>query len=135
MRQIKKKRTVLVLLDKLDGLVGVELRQFGGIDRTLDDITITHQGHTSLVLEINDLNRVKIMQQTEIVIEALVARQERLVKAEVPFADASGRIAVVLQQLGNRQFVGMNARSRICAVHPSCIAYSARVTTGQQAGS
>ncbi len=88
-----------------DRLVGVEFRQFRGIGRTLDDIAVPHQGHASLVLEINDLNRVEIVQQSEIVIETLIVRQERLVKAEMPFADTGRRVAVFLQQFGNRQFV------------------------------
>ena len=111
MWQVEKERAFLVLLDKSNGLVGVKPCQFCGIGRALDDLVISHQGHTTFVLEIDNLNRVKIVQQAEIVIKPLIARQKWLVKPKMPFADAGGGVAARLQQLGNRQFVGMNARS------------------------
>lgn len=42
-------------------------------------------------------------------IEALVAWQKRLLESQMPFADARGRVAVLLEQLSDCQFVGMNS--------------------------
>ena len=62
MGQVEEERAFFVLLDKPNGLVGVKLCQFCGIGRTFNDLAISHQGHASLFLEIDDLNRVKIVQ-------------------------------------------------------------------------
>ncbi len=39
-RQIEKKRAMAVLLDECDGLVGIGLREFGGIDGALDNLAV-----------------------------------------------------------------------------------------------
>ena len=49
-------------------------------------------------------NRIKIVQQTEIVIEALVSGQEWFVKSEMPFADMGGVITLFFKALCNRDF-------------------------------
>ena len=97
MGQVEKERAFFVLLDKSNGLVSVELCQFRRISRAFNHLVISHQGHATLVLEKDDLNRVKIVQQPEIMIEALIARQEWLLKSKMPFADAGGGVATVLQ--------------------------------------
>lgn len=63
--------------------------------RPLDDLAVAQQGNAALVLEVNDLDRVEIMQQSEVMIETLVAWKERSVEAEVPLADAGGAVAAV----------------------------------------
>ena len=63
------------------------------------------------VVKVDDLDRVKIMQQSKVVVESLIARQKWLMKAEMPLADAGGRIPIRLQQLSKRQLIGMNAES------------------------
>ena len=101
MGQVEKERGFFIFLNKLNGLVGIELCEFRGIGRTLNDLAISYQGHTTLLLEIDALNRVKIVQKPEIVIEPLIAGEERLVKPKMPFSDASCCVAARLQQLGN----------------------------------
>ena len=61
-RQVEEERALLVLLDKSDGLVGVGPGQFCRINGTLDNRVIAQQGDTSLIFEIDDLNRVKVVQ-------------------------------------------------------------------------
>ena len=130
MRQVDKEGSVFVLLDKLNRFVRVELGQFSGIGRTLDDVAISQQRHASFVVEIDDLHRVKIVQQPEIVIKSLIVRKKRLLKPKMPLADTRGGIAVGLQQFGKRQFVWMNSRLRVCAMHPNLVANPARITSG-----
>ena len=40
--RVQKKRFILVLLDKSDGLIGIELREFRGIGRALDDLAVPY---------------------------------------------------------------------------------------------
>ena len=47
--------------------------------------------------------------QTEIVVEALAARKEFGLIAEVPFADSGGRVPGGAKDVGDRVFVGMEA--------------------------
>ena len=93
-RQVEKKRTLLVGADELHSLIGVQTGEFGRVGRTLDNFAIADQRHAALFLEVNDLHRIQIVQQAVIMIEALIAWQKRLLKAEVPFADASRGVAI-----------------------------------------
>ena len=133
-REIEKEGSILVLLHKPDCFVGVNARQFRGVGRSFHDLSPTHQRHATVFFEIDDLDRIQVVQQSEVVIESLLLGQERRVKTKVPFADASRRVAVRLQQLGNRQFIRIETDSRIGTLDPRRQADSARVTTGQQAG-
>ena len=96
-RQVEKERTLLVGTDELHGLIGVQACELGGVGGALDDLAVADQRHAALFLEIADLHRIQVVQQPVIMIESLIARQERFVKAEVPFADAAGGVAVSLE--------------------------------------
>ena len=96
-RQVEKKRTLLVGADEFHGLIGVQEGEFARVGRTLDNISIADQRYAALFLEVNNLHRIQIVQQAVIMIEALIAWQKRLLKAEVPFADASRGVAIGLE--------------------------------------
>ena len=83
--------------DEFHGLIGVQAGEFGRFGRTLDNFSIADQRHAALFLEVNNLHRIQIVQQAVIMIEALIAWQKRLLKAEVPFADASRGVAIGLE--------------------------------------
>ena len=133
MRQVEEERAFFARLDESNGLVGVEFYQLRRISRPLHDIAISHQRHAALVFEIHDLNGIKIVQQSEIMIEPLIVRQEWFVISQVPFADARRRVAVVLEEFRNRQLVRVNTRPRISSMDPDMVTDSTRVTSGQQA--
>ena len=96
-RQVEKERMLLVGADELHGLIGVQAGEFARVGRTLDNFAIADQRHAALFLEVNNLHRIQIVQQAVIMIEALIAWQKRLLKAEVPFADASRGVAIGLE--------------------------------------
>ncbi len=73
------------------------------------------------------------MQQAEVVVEPLVTGKKRFVKPEVPFSDAGGLVAMVLEQFGKGQFVRVNPGWGIRPVDPNFIAHASRIATGQQA--
>ena len=131
--QVKEERSFLVALNEVKGFVGADFCQFVDVRRTLHHLAVAHQGHASLVLEKDRLDGVEVVQQAEVVVESLVARKKRFVKPEVPFSDAGGLVAMVLEQFGKGQFVGMNPRWGIRPVHPNFIAHASRIATGQQA--
>ena len=93
-RQVEKEGLLLVGADEFHGLIGIQAGEFGRVGRTLDNFAIADQRHAALFLEVNDLHRIQIVQQAVIMIEALIAWQKRLLKAEVPFADASRGVAI-----------------------------------------
>ena len=66
-------------------------------------------------------------------IKALVAGKKRFLEPKVPFSDAGGLVAVVLEQFGYGQFIGMNPGWRIRPVDPDFIAHASRIATSQQA--
>ena len=118
-RQIDEKRLLRhgmlvagVITDEGDRLVGIKVGEFVGIGRTLDDFAIAYEWNSALVFEMPDLDRIEIVEQAEVVIEALLARQERLVKAEVPLADAGGGVAIGLQEFGEGELERVNAERR-----------------------
>ena len=96
-RQVEEERTLFVLADKLDGFIGVQACELRGIGRALEHLAIPDQRHAALFLKINDLHRIQIVAQAEVVVESLVAWQKRFVKAKVPFADASRGVAIGLE--------------------------------------
>ena len=73
------------------------------------------------------------MQQAEVFVEALISRQQRFLKTKVPLADAGCSVAILLEQLGDGQLIGMDTIRRIRAVHPDVVADATRVAAGQQA--
>ena len=109
-RQVKEERSFLVALNEVKSFVGVDSGQFVNLHRTLHHLAVAYQGHASLFLEKDRLNGVEVVQQAKVVVESLVARKKGFMKPEVPFSDAGGLVAMVLQQFGKGQFVGMNPR-------------------------
>ena len=63
----------------------------------------------ALVGEVDDLDRIEVVEKPEVVVEPLLARQERLVEPEVPLADAGARIPVGSKELGDGELGGMEA--------------------------
>jgi hypothetical protein len=91
-------------------------RQLGG-SATLHHFAIAQQRYAPLIFEIDGLDRVKVVQQAETVLEALRRREKRRREAEMPFADAGGRVTVRLEQFCTGQLVGMDAALE-SALHP-----------------
>ena len=58
-RQVEEEGLVLAFLHEGDRLVGVELRQFGGISGTLHDFAVSQEGHAFLA-EVNGLDGVEV---------------------------------------------------------------------------
>ena len=58
-RQVEKE-ALLVGTDELNGLIGVQARELGGIGGAFDDLVVADQRHTALFLEIDDLHRIKL---------------------------------------------------------------------------
>ena len=131
MRQIKKKRPVLVLGDEAHRFFRVALRQRGLVRRVFDDFFAAHQRHpiafvllgpdsfAGHALSQGDVRgqlgvrgvepHVVAVRDAEVIIEALAGRQERLKMAKMPLADAGGRVAFRLENFRHGDFIRMQA--------------------------
>ena len=78
----------------ISGAVGVH--QFCRIGWAFYHLPVSHQRH-SLFFEIDNFDRIQIVKQSEIVIKSLIMGKKLFVKSEMPFADASGYIAIVFE--------------------------------------
>ena len=69
---------------------------------------------------VRDLTAASV-QQAEVMIEAARAGQQLRREADVPFADARGRVAVRVEQFAEREFAAGNAGGRLDGHWPDCL--------------
>ena len=85
-----------------------------------------------LIHEMGDLDRVEVVEESEIMIEPLAPGQKGSTESEMPLADAGGCVVSRLHQLGQREFIRMDPLPGIGTMHPCRGAHSAGVASGQQ---
>jgi hypothetical protein len=133
-REIKEKGLLPVFLDEGDGLVCVKACQFYRIGGPLNHVTIPQEGDAALVLEVDDLDVIKIVEDSKVMIETLLSRQERFMESKVPLPDTGSGVSVRLEEFGEGNFVWMNTGGGISAVDPCGVADATRITACQESG-
>ena len=113
--------------------LGVALRQLRLIGLSLNHFVVAHQRQGRKVRPGGFGAHVVAIGNAEVGIKALLRRQKLGLKAEVPLADSGRRIALLLRDVAQRHFVGMQTDFAIGKQHtgdrdPRVVA------TGQQAG-
>ena len=76
--EIKKERLIFVVFHKGNGLVRIKSSKLGRISRALHDLVASHERYAAGFLEMDSLHRIEVVQQTEVFVEPLTLRQERL---------------------------------------------------------
>ena len=119
MRQIEKERIVPMILYELDGFLGDDFRQQGlisAVAHVSDRLVLTDDRQRRVGAAISDgipafVPRPHIIRirDAKILIEALRQRQEFRLIPEVPLAKTAGGIALGLEELGDGDFVRMEA--------------------------
>ena len=96
--------------DEFHGGLGEAFRERFGRDGGIDDGFVLHerQGWPVFLGEFV-VDHVLAVGNAEEDVEAVASRQKVRLVAEVPFAEAGGGVAVLLQELGHRLLAGMDA--------------------------
>ena len=102
MRNVEKERSGLVPAYEAEGLLGVAAGDGVLLHRSLDDLLSAHQGQGN-VLAVH----VVAVGDAVVGIEALGCRQEIRMVTEMPFPDAAGGVAPLLEHLGDGQLGGI----------------------------
>src|SRR6185295_7487718 len=129
-REIEKERLRLRAFNETDGLFCVAPRQRILIRGFFDDLIVSHERRRSHVVAVRD---------SKIVIKAVIDRAMRLHIPEMPLANASGRVASILQgsrncYLGLRQTRLVFGKKNIRQLH-LLDSHPGGVASGHQRGS
>ena len=139
----------LVLFDEGDGFLGVALGQGVLVGRIFDDLGIAHQRHQVFLHPVLDVlqgdsfpqhdvvgqglgwveRHVIAVGNAEVGVEPLAGRQKLLEVPEVPLPDAGGRIALGLEQIRDRDLIGIKTplvprKENAQVAHPAGVATS-----------
>ncbi len=110
-RQVEKERSIFVLLvGPVTSSVYSRVSSAGSAGRLTTSLFRIRS--TAPALQVNDFDQVEVVQQPEVMVEALIVRQKRFVKSQMPLADARRRVTVRLEQFRNRQLVRMDPKPR-----------------------
>ena len=139
MRQVQEERTVLALLDELQGLLGIALRDQPLVGLLLDDLLHPQERkrRVPVGLAARVMTHVVRERDSEVVVEALPSGQEFALIAEVPLPDDGGLVAHILEDFGDCDLVRMQALLVAREQHPPALlvlvhAYATRVAPGHQ---
>ena len=151
-RDVHKKRFVLIGLDEVDGLLRTAACDGALVDRQLDDLLILKQrrlplgkrglwvgpenvhplpttARLTLVVRVIHVVRVR---DTEVSVEAIGCRQRFLVMAEMPFAVTGGGVALPFQVIGDGVLLSIQPLGRGGEQHVLMHAHALGITTRQQ---
>ena len=114
-RKVEEERSFPVGLDELQRLRRVESGHLGGNGWPSFDHIAAQDGHAAFVDEVVGLPVVQVVQHAVVTVEALVQGPHALDETEVPFPDAAGGIAGILQDFGECHFI---ARQTVLCIGP-----------------
>ena len=109
--QIQEERPGPVAPDEADGLLGVSFGQRLLNGRPLDDLFVAHQRHGESLVSL--AVHVVAVGKPEVRVEAVPRGQELRLIAQVPLADAPGRVTPLFQNLRNRRLSVADAGVRV----------------------
>lgn len=144
---------LLILLDEGNGFLGVALGQGVLVGGVFDDFSVAHQRnevflHPALdVLQSDPFSQDDVVGQglswveghvvavgnAEVGVEPLAGRQKLLEVPEVPLPDAGGRIALGLEQVRDRDLIGIET-PLVPRKENAQVAHPAGIATGQKSG-
>ena len=143
MRQVKEKRPGGVLIDELEGPLGIALRQQVAVHGRLDHSLVLHErqgrprSSEASRPATQVLGHVIAVGDAEVRMESLPRRKELGLVTQVPFANDRSRVSALPEQFGDRDLVRMQSvwRDRPQHVLVARVVVQAdplRVATGQE---